>query len=127
VNNYTCMIYNTHYLDQPPQTFKDLLDPKFKGKLQYSTPGQAGDGTSFMLLAMHALGGEQAGLDFLKKLQTNNVGPSASTGKLAPITNKGELLVANGDIQMNSDQQRRLDNLGIFWPKAEGGKPMAVA
>lgn len=59
VNNYTCFIYNSQYLDEPPATYKDLLDPKFKGKLQYSTPGQAGDGTSFMLEVFHALGGKR--------------------------------------------------------------------
>lgn len=116
VNNYACFIYNTHYLDAPPKTFKDLLDPKFKGKIQYSTPGQAGDGTAFMLEVFHAFGGQEAGLEYLKKLQENNVGPSSSTGKLAPLTNKGELWVANGDVQMNFAQQRSNPRIGIFWP-----------
>ena len=29
-----------------PSSWNDLLTPQFKGKLQYSTPGQAGDGTA---------------------------------------------------------------------------------
>lgn len=83
-----------------PVTWDDLLKPEFKGKLQYSTPGQAGDGTAVLLLLQH-LRGKQGALDYLSKLQENNVGPSSSTGKLQPKVSNGELLVANGDVQMN--------------------------
>jgi 2-aminoethylphosphonate transport system substrate-binding protein len=83
-----------------PATWDDLLAPEFKGKLQYSTPGQAGDGTAVLVLLQHLLG-KQGALDYLAKLQTNNVGPSSSTGKLQPKVSNGELLVANGDVQMN--------------------------
>lgn len=83
-----------------PVTWDDLLKPEFKGKLQYSTPGQAGDGTAVLVLLQHLLG-KPAALDYLKALQANNVGPSSSTGKLQPKVSNGELLVANGDVQMN--------------------------
>ncbi|SUI67757.1 2-aminoethylphosphonate ABC transporter substrate-binding protein [Serratia marcescens] len=55
-----------------------------------------------MLQAFHSFGSKDAGFDYLGKLQNNNVGPSASTGKLTALVNKGELLVANGDLQMKS-------------------------
>ncbi|MEJ0097112.1 MAG: extracellular solute-binding protein [Bauldia sp.] len=48
-NNYMNFIYNSAALPEAPKTFNDLLDPKFKGKIQYSTPGQAGDGTAVMI------------------------------------------------------------------------------
>lgn len=83
-----------------PQTWEDLLKPEFKGKLQYSTPGQAGDGTAVLVLLQH-LRGKPGALEYLKALQANNVGPSSSTGKLQPKVSNGELLVANGDVQMN--------------------------
>lgn len=83
-----------------PVTWDDLLKPEFKGKLQYSTPGQAGDGTAVLVLLQH-LRGKQGALDYLQALQANNVGPSSSTGKLQPKVSNGELLVANGDVQMN--------------------------
>ncbi|WP_396918625.1 2-aminoethylphosphonate ABC transporter substrate-binding protein [Mycolicibacterium sp.] len=83
-----------------PASWDDLLDPRFKGKLQYSTPGQAGDGTAVLVLLQH-LRGKDGALEYLKKLQANNVGPSSSTGKLQPKVSNGELLVANGDVQMN--------------------------
>lgn len=37
----------------PPVAGDDLLKPEFKGKLQYSTPGQAGDGTAVLVLLQH--------------------------------------------------------------------------
>lgn len=83
-----------------PATWDDLLAGRFKGKLQYSTPGQAGDGTAVLVLLQHLLG-KPGALDYLTKLQANNVGPSSSTGKLQPKVSNGELLVANGDVQMN--------------------------
>src|SRR3984885_11786260 len=104
VNNYMNFIYNAATLTEAPKSYADLLDAKFKGKIQYSTPGQAGDGTAVMLQVIHSFGGRDAAFDYLKKLQDNNVGPSASTGKLTALVNKGELYVANGDLQMNMSQ-----------------------
>lgn len=127
VNNYQCFIYNTKYLKEPPATFKTLLNPKFQGKIQYSTPGQAGDGTAFMLEVFHAFGGKKAGLEYLKKLQKNNVGPSSSTGRLAPLVNKGELWVANGDIQMNFAQKAHNPLIDIFWPANAEGERSTLA
>lgn len=64
---------------------------------------------------------------YLKKLQTNNVGPSASTGKLAPKVDKGELLAANGDVQMNFAQSKDMPNLSIWFPAKGDGKPTSFA
>lgn len=122
VNNYFSFIYNGSVLSEAPKTWNDLLDPKYKGKIQYSTPGQAGDGTAMMVLAFHAMGSKDAGYDFLKKLQVNNVGPSSSTGKLAAKVNKGEIWVANGDVQMNYSQMADNPNLRIFWPADAKGQ-----
>jgi 2-aminoethylphosphonate transport system substrate-binding protein len=127
VNNYMSFIYNGGVLKDPPKTYADLLDPKFKGKIQYSTPGQAGDGTAVMLEVIHAFGGRDAGFDYLKKLQDNNVGPSASTGKLTALVNKGELYVANGDLQMNMSQMADNPNIRVFWPAGPGGERSALA
>ncbi|MFF7195554.1 2-aminoethylphosphonate ABC transporter substrate-binding protein [Streptomyces sp. NPDC008079] len=128
VNNYLCFIYNTKELPTPPKTWNDLLDGKFKNKLQYSTPGVAGDGTAVVIKAMHDFGGQAPAMEYLKKLQANNVGPSASTGQLASKVDKGELLVANGDVQMNYADQATMPHQGIFFPAADAsGKPTTFA
>ncbi|KOV59197.1 2-aminoethylphosphonate ABC transporter substrate-binding protein [Streptomyces sp. MMG1121] len=127
VNNYFGFVYNRKELKQAPKTWDELLDAKYKNKLQYSTPGVAGDGTAVLIKAMHDLGGKEQALAYLKKLQANNVGPSASTGKLAPKVDKGELLVANGDVQMNYAQSKTMPNLGIWFPADQKGKPTTFA
>jgi 2-aminoethylphosphonate transport system substrate-binding protein len=127
VNNYFGFIYNKKELKQAPTTWEELLDGKYRNKLQYSTPGVAGDGTAVLIKAMHDFGGEQPAMDYLEKLQSNNVGPSVSTGKLAPKVDKGELLVANGDVQMNFAQAKTMPNLGIWFPAREGGEPTTFA
>src|SRR5262249_13984421 len=104
VNNYMHLIYNASVLKEQPNSFDDLSDATFKGTNQYSTPGQAGDGSAVMIQVIHALGGKDQAFAYLKKLQDNNVGPSSSTGKLTALVNKGELFVANGDLQMNMAQ-----------------------
>ena len=61
--------------------------------------------------------GKPAALDYLAKLQANNVGPSASTSQLQPKVSSGELLVANGDIQMNlSSIKNDGSTFDIFFP-----------
>ncbi len=127
VNNYMNFIYNASLLKEPPRSFADLLDPKFKGKVQYSTPGQAGDGTAVMLQVIHAFGSKDAGFDYLKRLQDNNVGPSASTGKLTALVNKGELYVANGDLQMNMSQMAEDPNIQVFFPAGPNGERSTLA
>ncbi|MFJ2741661.1 2-aminoethylphosphonate ABC transporter substrate-binding protein [Streptomyces sp. NPDC087440] len=129
VNNYFGFIKNKKELPgDTPKTWEDLLDAKYKGKLQYSTPGVAGDGTAVVIKAMHDFGGKDAAMAYLKKLQANNVGPSSSTSKLAPKVDKGEILVANGDVQMNFAQAKSAPNLGIWFPaKAGAAKPTTFA
>ena len=127
VNNYMNFIYNAAALKPAPRTFEDLLSPKFKGKVQYSTPGQAGDGTAVMLQVIHAFGSKDKGFDYLKQLQANNVGPSSSTGKLTGLVNKGELYVANGDLQMNISQMAQNPNIQVFFPEGPDGKRSTFA
>ncbi|MFG3286817.1 2-aminoethylphosphonate ABC transporter substrate-binding protein [Streptomyces sp. NPDC048111] len=124
VNNYFGFVYNKKVLKEAPKNWDDLLGPQYKNKIQYSTPGVAGDGTALVIKAMHDFGGKEAAMEYLHKLQANNVGPSASTGKLAPKVDKGELLAANGDVQMNFAQAKTMPNLGIWFPgTASGTKP----
>ncbi|GAB3142572.1 2-aminoethylphosphonate ABC transporter substrate-binding protein [Amycolatopsis stemonae] len=123
MNNYLSFIHNAQ---ATPKTWDDLLDPKLKGKVQYSTPGEAGDGTAVLLQLQHVLG-EQGALDYLGKLEANNAGPSSSTGKLQPKVAKGELLVANGDVQMNLAEIAKSGGFDVFFPADAQGKRSTFA
>ncbi len=126
VNNALSFIVNPGANPQP-KTWDDLLAPQYKGKLQYSTPGQAGDGTAVLVLLQHLLG-KPGALDYLTKLQANNVGPSSSTGKLQPKVSNAELLVANGDVQMNLDSIKSDGSkFTIFFPAGADGKRTTIS
>jgi len=126
VDNALSFIANPDANPQPA-TWTDLLSPRFKGKLQYSTPGQAGDGTAVLVLLQHLMG-KPAALDYLKQLQANNVGPSSSTGKLQPKVSNGELLVANGDVQMNLGSIKDDGSkFTVFFPAAADGTKTTVS
>jgi 2-aminoethylphosphonate transport system substrate-binding protein len=126
VNNALSFISNPGANPQPVN-WGDLLKPEYKGKLQYSTPGQAGDGTAVLVLLQHLMG-KPGALDYLGKLQANNVGPSSSTGKLQPKVSNGELLVANGDVQMNLGSIKDDGSkFNIFIPATADGKKTTVS
>ncbi|WP_414944275.1 2-aminoethylphosphonate ABC transporter substrate-binding protein [Amycolatopsis sp. cmx-11-32] len=123
MNNYLSFIRNPQ---ASPKTWDDLLAPALKGKLQYSTPGEAGDGTAVLLQLQHVLG-EQGALEYLAKLEANNIGPSSSTGKLQPKVAKAEILVANGDVQMNLASIEKSGGFEIFFPADSHGKRSTFA
>lgn len=125
INNYLCLIRNKSKLPTAPGGLDDLLASTLKSKLQYSTPGVAGDGTAFMVLVQQLLGDKAK--QYFEDLQDNNVGPSDSTGQLASKVDRGELLVANGDVQMNYAQASAMPNLDIFFPEDSSGRPTTVA
>jgi 2-aminoethylphosphonate transport system substrate-binding protein len=126
VNNALSFIANPGANPQPA-TWNDLLAPEYRGKLQYSTPGQAGDGTAVLVLLQHLMG-KPGALDYLGRLQANNVGPSSSTGKLQPKVSNGELLVANGDVQMNLGSIKDDGSkFNLFIPAAADGKKTTVS
>ncbi|MDV3128560.1 2-aminoethylphosphonate ABC transporter substrate-binding protein [Mycobacterium sp. 21AC1] len=125
VNNALSFIANPA-AEPAPASWDDLLAPQFKGKLQYSTPGQAGDGTAVLVLLQH-LRGRPGALDYLTRLQANNVGPSSSTGKLQPKVSNGELLVANGDVQMNLGSIKNDGSKFTIFIPAHDGKRTTVS
>ncbi|HZZ48388.1 MAG TPA: 2-aminoethylphosphonate ABC transporter substrate-binding protein [Pseudonocardia sp.] len=127
MNNYPVFIVNPSVANPVPVTWNDLLAPRFKGKIQYSTPGQAGDGTAVLLQLQHVLGNQEA-LRYLAALQANNVGPSSSTGKLQPKVSNGELAVANGDLQMNLQSiVADRSNFSLFFPAGPDGSRSTFA
>jgi 2-aminoethylphosphonate transport system substrate-binding protein len=122
IRDYPNLIYNSSLLEPPPASYTDLLNPRFSGRIQYSKPGWSGAGTALLLQVFHVFGGKRPGLDFLKKLQANSLDPTAHTSELGGMVNKGQLLVANGDVQTNFAQYADYPNIQVLFPAGPDGK-----
>jgi iron(III) transport system substrate-binding protein len=86
--------YNTKLVPsgQQPKTYEDLLDPKWKGKLAWSTQPTTG-GPMFVGNTLQTMG-QQAGMDYLKKLAQNNISATnASTRAVLDQVIGGEFSV----------------------------------
>ncbi len=66
--------YNTDQVKpgEEPKNFEDLLAPKWKGKMAWSASNSSPSGTSFVGLMLDHYG-EQKGMDYLRKLATQNI------------------------------------------------------
>lgn len=64
------LVYNTEKINNPPKSFKELLDERFKRKLVVQDPRTSSTGLSFMLWTV-AVFGEDGFLDYWKSLKNN--------------------------------------------------------
>lgn len=121
VRDFPCLIAHVDGEAAAPDSFEDLLDERFRGRIRYSKPGWSGAGTAFLLQCFKAFGGKQEGLEFLRRLQRNCLPPCAHTQGLETEVDSGRLLIANGDLQTNLPQMRDHPNLVPFLPAAPDG------
>lgn len=101
IDDYVCLGVNPDEVSIVPETFADLLRPDLAGKIAYSNPATAGDGMAFLILAITAFGSEDAGFDYLKKLENSVRFHTRGTGYLDVLLNDSEIAVANGDLEMD--------------------------
>ena len=127
-------LVNDDLVHNPPKSWTDLQKSDYANQVALAgdprASAQAIQSVYAAGLSTGAAAGAAAGtagLDYFKKLQVNNVGPSSSTGKLTALVNKGELYVANGDMQMNLAQSADNPNIKIFFPVGPDGKKTAFA
>lgn len=71
--------YNTRMVkaEEAPQTYEDLLDPKWRGKMVWSTSTDTG--APFFISHVRRIMGEDKALDYLKKLSTQKIAVSGSS------------------------------------------------
>ncbi len=125
VNNYIGFFRNTK--EVPPHRRRGMTSRQpVPGQAPVLHAGVAGDGTALLMLAREVLGDKKSE-SFFSKLQDNNVGPSDSTGALAAKVDKGELTIANGDVQMNYAQLKTMPNLGVFFLDGKDGTPTTMS
>jgi iron(III) transport system substrate-binding protein len=120
VNSIT---YNTKLLSasEAPKTWKDLLDPKWKGKLVTAHPGYSGVIATHVLALVHL-----HGWDYFKQLAQNRVMLTQSAADPSSVVASGERLIAVNGGDYSAYQLKKKGNpIEIVYPKE--GVPLVVS
>ena len=115
--------YNTKAVPagEAPQRWKDLLDPRWKGKLVTAHPGYSGIIATHVLALVHL-----HGWDYFKQLAQNRVMLVQSAVDPAGVVASGERVVAANGGDYNFYQVKRKGNpVEIVYPKE--GVPLVVS
>lgn len=124
VNNYFSFAINPEVVKTQPKTFADLLHPDYSGKIAYSNPATAGDGMAVIILTTSLMGEDKA-FDYLKKLEQSAKFHTKGTGYLDVLLSRNEIMVANGDLQMDLDDAANggLSLKPVFLAAESNGQP----
>ncbi len=109
--------YDKKKLPDPPRSWKELQDPKYKGKIVLMNPGTSSPGRNFLLLTV-ALFGEDGYLDFWRKLKPNVLTVTAGWSEGYGLYTQGEApIVLSYDTSpayhIEYEKSDRYDNLVI--------------
>ncbi|MDQ0340587.1 iron(III) transport system substrate-binding protein [Caldalkalibacillus uzonensis] len=111
-------VYNTDLLDESelPRTWDDLLDPKWKGKLQMPNPAASGTATLLVLSQMMERG-EEAAWEYFDQLveQMNAIPDSGGAPTRAVAT--GEALIGIGFDFMAYQNKARGESVDFIVPE----------
>jgi iron(III) transport system substrate-binding protein len=109
------IVYNTKAVSagDAPKTWKDLLDPKWKGKLVTAHPGYSG------VIATHVLALSQLyGWDYFKQLAQNRVMIKQSAADPSTVVASGERVVAVNGGEYSAYQLKKKGNpVDIVYPR----------
>ena len=120
VNSIT---YNTKLLSatEAPKTWKDLLDPKWKGKQVSAHPGYSGVIATHILALVH-----MHGWDYFKQLAQNKVMLTQSAADPSSVVASGERIIAVNGGDYSAYQLKKKGNpIEIVYPKE--GVPLVVS
>jgi len=115
--------YNTKLVPagEAPKTWKDLLDPKWKGKEVTAHPGYSGVIATHVLALVHLLG-----WDYFQQLAQNRLMIVQSAVDPSGVVASGERLVAVNGGEYTAYQHKKKGNpVGIVYPKE--GVPLVVS
>ena len=115
--------YNTKMVPaaEAPKTWKDLLDPKWKGKMVTAHPGYSGVIATHVLALVHL-----HGWDYFKQLAQNQLMLVQSANDPSTVVTSGERVVAVNGGEYSAYQLKKKGNpLEIVYPKE--GVPLVVS
>jgi iron(III) transport system substrate-binding protein len=117
------IFYNTKLVSaaEAPKTWKDLLDPKWKGKMVTAHPGYSG------VIATHVLALEKLfGWDYFKQLAQNKLMIVQSANDPSTVVASGERVVAVNGGDYSAYQLKKKGNpIEVVYPKE--GVPLVVS
>jgi iron(III) transport system substrate-binding protein len=124
-----CLVYNTRLYEQkvkplginPPSTWDDLLNPVYKGQVIASNPATTGGAYLMVAAQIFRLGSEQAGFDYIRKLDANVAQYTKGANGCIPLIAQGEAMVgfAWGHDALKQKMQGNLP-ITIVFPKDTG-------
>src|SRR5256885_608508 len=115
--------YNTKVVSaaEAPKTWKDLLDPKWKGKMVTAHPGYSGVIATHVLALVHL-----HGWDYFKALSQNKLMIVQSANDPSTVVSSGERIVAVNGGDYSAYQLKKKGNpIEIVYPNE--GAPLAVS
>lgn len=124
------ILYNKTLLggEEPPKTWEDLTDPKWKGKIAYASPAKSGSAFTQLCTMIQAAGGDNdQGWDFVKRLIAN------LDGKVQDSSGNCHKLVASGEYTLGVTIEKSAvlyaDNpdIGFVYPAQNSAVPDGVA
>jgi iron(III) transport system substrate-binding protein len=118
-----CITYNSKLVpaSEAPKTWKDLLDPKWRGKLVTAHPGYGGISATHMLALVNVYG-----WDYFKQLAQNRVMITQSAADPLTVVASGERAVAvNGGEYSAYQLKKKGSPVEIVYPKE--GVPLVVS
>jgi len=111
----TVISYNTRHVAARPTSMKDLLDPKYKGRISMLDPRTAGDALAFYYAIRNTLG-----VEYWRRMAQQGVEFQTSVGRVADQVSAGEKWIGlNADYRVVFSRDVEGAPIGVVWP-AEG-------
>ncbi|MHC1728290.1 MAG: ABC transporter substrate-binding protein [Syntrophobacteraceae bacterium] len=114
--------YNTKAVKAPPKTWKDLLDPQYKGAFGIANPALSG--TAYVSVSMIA---NTFGWDYITSLKANGARMGQGSGQVVDDTASGDLKACIGVDYITTEKIEKGATLGLAFPQEMLVIPSPVA
>src|SRR5665647_188254 len=116
------LAYNTQKVTSPPQTFSDLADPQYKGKVMIPDIGASVSGAVFLVQEAKANGGGESNIDpgfaAISKLKPNIQAYWTSEAQVINALDSGQVSVAVWQSDRAAVQMKAGAPVGVVFPKS---------
>ncbi len=116
------LAYNTKLVKDPPKTWQDLFDPRFKNAFGIANPALSG--TAFVSVSLLV---NTFGWDYFVHLKANGAKMGQGSGQVVDDTASGDLKACIGVDYITSEKMGKGATLGLFFPQEMLVIPSPVA